>query len=134
MDEIIDIILIRLSFEQNWKDVSYINQVFKNDHHIIEWALIKELTDLKSDKDDNVHSKALNKNVNIHFEFIVSLCKLIKRWQSVFYPLYGKLPSPTKLKNIWNVDQYSICGLEGDLLCSDVGIGSYRRRCINFIR
>ena len=47
----------------------------KDNHDIIEQAMIKELFDLKSGKDNIFYSKALNKNVHVHFEIIVSLGK-----------------------------------------------------------
>ena len=47
----------------------------KDSHDIIEQAMIKELFDLKSGKDNIFYSKALNKNVHVHFEIIVSLGK-----------------------------------------------------------
>ena len=47
----------------------------KDNHDIIEQAMINELFDLKSGEDNIFYSKALNKNVHVHFEIIVSLGK-----------------------------------------------------------
>jgi len=59
--------------------------------------------------------------------------ELLYRHSSSFHHdfLYGKLPNSKQLEHLTNMDECSVCGLEGDLLCCDSCIGSFHRRCIN---
>ena len=44
--------------------------------------------------------------------------------------IYGPLPRPREFEEIYNADECSVCGIEGDLLCCDGCPRSFHRACI----
>lgn len=44
--------------------------------------------------------------------------------------LYGTEPMPHEFEEMYNADECTVCGIEGDLLCCDGCPGSYHRACM----
>jgi len=53
------------------------------------------------------------------------------RMTTYFHGKYGLLPTKTELKQLMNVDECVVCGIEGDLICCDGCNASYHSKCIN---
>uniref|UniRef100_A0A7S4IQS3 PHD-type domain-containing protein n=2 Tax=Odontella aurita TaxID=265563 RepID=A0A7S4IQS3_9STRA len=54
-----------------------------------------------------------------------------KRVTDCYRDKYGPLPTPRELDDLNNVDDCTVCGREGDLLCCDGCTGSYHRKCVD---
>ena len=49
---------------------------------------------------------------------------------SQFTSLYGTPPLPHEYEEMYNADECTVCGIEGDLLCCDGCPGSYHKACM----
>ena len=49
---------------------------------------------------------------------------------SQFNTLYGTPPLPHEYEEMYNADECTVCGIEGDLLCCDGCPGSYHKACM----